>query len=225
MAIQEEMVRHVVKTVLEKHQAELKVLERDVVKLEHILSKPFAHMNYDDAIEYLQKQGHEIQWGDDFGAPDETALATLHDGPVFVERFPTAIKAFYMKPDPDRPEVVLAADLLAPEGYGEIIGGSQRIDDMDLLLRGSRNINFPRKPMSEYWTCAATAAFPFRIRHRPGKVCRLDLRPQPPAGGNPFPGCSTASIHRRNSPNREFFLVIGILIREGKRGQEVFSSR
>lgn len=150
MAIQEEMVRHVVKTVLEKHQAELKVLERDVVKLEHILSKPFAHMNYDDAIEYLQKQGHEIQWGDDFGAPDETALATLHDGPVFVERFPTAIKAFYMKPDPDRPEVVLAADLLAPEGYGEIIGGSQRIDDMDLLLQRIQEHKLPKEAYEWY---------------------------------------------------------------------------
>jgi len=150
MAIQEEMVRYVVKTVLEKHRVDLEVLERDVSKLENIISKPFAKMTYDDAIEYLQKQGHEIQWGDDFGAPDETALASLHDGPVFVERFPAAIKAFYMKPDPERPEVVLAADLLAPEGYGEIIGGSQRIDDMDLLLERIKEHQLPEEAFKWY---------------------------------------------------------------------------
>lgn len=150
MAMQEEMVRYVVKTVLEKHKRDLDVLERDTAKLENIISKPFAKMTYDQAIEYLQKQGHEIQWGDDFGAPDETALATLHDGPVFVEQFPTAIKAFYMKPVPGRPEVVLAADLLAPEGYGEIIGGSQRIDDMDLLLNRIKEHQLPEEAFKWY---------------------------------------------------------------------------
>lgn len=150
MAIQEEMVKHVIKTVLEKHRAELTELERDVSKLESIVAKPFAKMTYDEAISYLQEQGHEIQWGDDFGAPDETALASLHDGPVFVEHFPTAIKAFYMKPVPNRPEVVLAADLLAPEGYGEIIGGSQRIDDMDLLLQRIKEHNLPEEAFKWY---------------------------------------------------------------------------
>lgn len=150
LEIQEEMVKYVVKTVLEKHKADLAVLERDVSKLENVVAKPFAKMSYDDAIEYLQKQGHEIQWGDDFGAPDETALASLHDGPVFVDRFPAAIKAFYMKPDPERPEVVLAADLLAPEGYGEIIGGSQRIDDMDLLLQRIKEHDLPKQAFEWY---------------------------------------------------------------------------
>lgn len=150
LAIQEEMVKFVVKTILEKHKTDLAVLERDTSKLENVIAKPFAKMTYDEAIEYLQKQGHEIQWGDDFGAPDETALASLHDGPVFVEGFPAAIKAFYMKPDPQRPEIVLAADLLAPEGYGEIIGGSQRIDDMDLLLQRIKEHDLPQQAFEWY---------------------------------------------------------------------------
>lgn len=150
LALQEEMVKYVVKKVLEQHRPELVVLERDIAKLENVANKSFAKMTYDEAIKYLQEQGHEIQWGDDFGAPDETALATLHDGPVFVERFPAAIKAFYMKPDPERPEVVLAADLLAPEGYGEIIGGSQRIDDMDLLLQRIQEHELPQEAFKWY---------------------------------------------------------------------------
>lgn len=150
LRIQEAMVKHVVKAVLEKHKADLDILERDVTKLESVIAKPFAKITYDEAIEYLQKQGHEIQWGDDFGAPDETALASHHEGPVFVEGFPAAIKAFYMKPYPERPEVVLAADLLAPEGYGEIIGGSQRIDDMDLLLQRIKEHKLPEEAYRWY---------------------------------------------------------------------------
>ncbi len=150
MALQESMVKYVVKAVLDNHLRDLELLERDTVKLENILAKPFAKMTYDQAIQYLQSQGHEIQWGDDFGAPDETALANLHDGPVFVEHFPTAIKAFYMKPVPERPEVVLAADLLAPEGYGEIIGSSQRIDDLDLLLHRIQEQKLPEEAFAWY---------------------------------------------------------------------------
>ncbi|MDD2283585.1 MAG: asparagine--tRNA ligase [Eubacteriales bacterium] len=150
MALQEEMVKYVVRAVLDKHRRDLALLERDTAKLENVINKPFAKMTYDEAIEYLQKQGHEIQWGDDFGAPDETVLANLHDGPVFVEHFPTAIKAFYMKPVPGRPEVVLAADLLAPEGYGEIIGGSQRIDDLDLLLQRIQEHKLPEEAFKWY---------------------------------------------------------------------------
>lgn len=150
LTLQEEMVQYVIKTVLDRHRPDLAILERDTAKLENLVSKPFARMSYDDAIEYLQKEGHDIQWGDDFGAPDETALASFHDGPVFIEGFPAAIKAFYMKPDPDRPEVVLAADLLAPEGYGEIIGGSQRIDDMDLLLQRIQEHQLPQEAFKWY---------------------------------------------------------------------------
>lgn len=150
LALQEEMVQYVIKTVLDQHRPDLAVLERDTAKLENLVNRPFARMSYDDAIDYLQKEGHDIQWGDDFGAPDETALACFHDGPVFIEGFPAAIKAFYMKPNPDRPEIVLAADLLAPEGYGEIIGGSQRIDDMDLLLQRIQEHQLPQEAFKWY---------------------------------------------------------------------------
>lgn len=132
LEIQEHFVSHVVQSVLKNCQSELKVLDRDVSKLENV-TVPFPRITYDEAIELLQKQGHEIKWGEDFGAPDETAIAEHFDKPVFITHYPTEIKAFYMKPDPNRSEVVLCADLIAPEGYGEIIGGSQRIDDLDLL--------------------------------------------------------------------------------------------
>lgn len=150
LAIQEAMVKAVVSTVLAKNKGDLTTLERDLGKLENVAAKPFARISYDSAIEYLQSLGHEIQWGDDFGAPDETALASHHQGPVFVEGFPAAIKAFYMKPDPQRPEIVLAADLLAPEGYGEIIGGSQRIDDLDLLLERIHQHKLPPEAFQWY---------------------------------------------------------------------------
>lgn len=132
LRIQENFVSHVVQSVLQNCQKELKVLDRDLSKLENI-NAPFPRISYDDAIKLLQEKGHEIKWGEDFGAPDETAIAEQFDKPVFITCYPTEIKAFYMKPDPNRPEVVLCADLIAPEGYGEIIGGSQRIDDLELM--------------------------------------------------------------------------------------------
>ncbi|MCL6444247.1 MAG: asparagine--tRNA ligase [Alicyclobacillus sp.] len=134
VALQERFVSHVVQHVLEHCQAELETIGRDTSKLVNV-RPPFPRLTYDEAIAWLQANGHEIQWGDDFGAPHETALAEQYDRPVFIERYPTKIKAFYMQPDPDRPEVVLCADLLAPEGYGEIIGGSQRIHDYHLLAK------------------------------------------------------------------------------------------
>ena len=133
LKIQEGLLQAVVRHVLTHCALELQVLGRDVTKLERVL-EPFARITYDEAIALLRQKGHTITWGEDFGSPDETAIAEHFDRPVFVERYPASIKAFYMKPDPARPEVVLCADLLAPEGYGEIIGGSQRIDDSDLLL-------------------------------------------------------------------------------------------
>lgn len=132
LRIQEAFVSHVVQSVLKNCRQELKTLERDTSKLENVLA-PFPRITYDDAIKLLQEKGSEIKWGDDFGAPDETMIAEHFDKPVFITHYPTEIKAFYMKPHPERPEVVLCADLIAPEGYGEIIGGSQRIDDPELL--------------------------------------------------------------------------------------------
>ena len=132
LQVQEQYVTHMIRSVLKNCQLELKALGRDLSKLENIVA-PFPRITYDDAIKFLQENGHEIEWGEDFGAPHETAIAESFEKPVFITNYPAEIKAFYMKPHPERSEVVLCADLIAPEGYGEIIGGSQRIDDMDLL--------------------------------------------------------------------------------------------
>ncbi|OAS14016.1 asparagine--tRNA ligase [Paenibacillus oryzisoli] len=132
LEVQEQFVSHIVQTVLQNCQAELETLERDTSKLEKIKGS-FPRITYDEAVDYLQKNGHEFAWGEDFGAPHETAIAAQYETPVFITHWPTEIKAFYMKPDPSRPEVVLCADMIAPEGYGEIIGGSQRIDDPELM--------------------------------------------------------------------------------------------
>ena len=132
MRVQEELVSFVVQRVIQNRAAELKLIGRDIEKLKQIIP-PFPRLRYDEAINYLKEKGVETTWGNDFGGGDETIISERYDRPVFVTHYPTKTKAFYMKPDPERPEVVLCADLLAPEGYGEIIGGSQRIDDPELL--------------------------------------------------------------------------------------------
>ncbi|MGH2460646.1 MAG: asparagine--tRNA ligase [Chloroflexota bacterium] len=149
LRLQEALVSHVVQIVLRDRRPELDVLERDVSKLESALP-PFPRITYDRAIEILGEHGIERAWGDDFGAPDETALANLYDRPLFVEKYPSQVKAFYMQPDPDRPELALCDDLLAPEGYGEIIGGSQRIHDLALLERRLAEHELPREAYEWY---------------------------------------------------------------------------
>ncbi len=130
---QEQLLSFVVQDLLQHCRSDLALLERDLGSLERVQA-PFPRITYDEALERLGEAGLSLPWGEDLGAPHETALAAMFDRPVFLTHFPAKIKAFYMQPDPKRPEVVLAADLLAPEGYGEIIGGSQRIHDLDLLL-------------------------------------------------------------------------------------------
>lgn len=130
--IQEELISFIIKRVLERRGNELKLIGRDLSKLQKIVP-PFPRLKYDDAIKILLKKGVGTFWGNDFGGGDETILSEMYEKPVFITHYPAKSKAFYMKPDPERPEVVLCSDLLAPEGYGEIIGGSQRIDDLDLL--------------------------------------------------------------------------------------------
>ncbi|GEN85340.1 asparagine--tRNA ligase [Oceanobacillus sp. FSL W8-0428] len=133
LKVQENYVSFIVQSVLENCALELKTLERDISKLENIKA-PFPRISYDKAVEFLKEKGFDdIEWGEDFGAPHETAIAESFDKPVFITNYPKDIKAFYMKPDPERSDVVLCADLIAPEGYGEIIGGSQRIDDLELM--------------------------------------------------------------------------------------------
>lgn len=135
LKVQEQYVSFIVQSVLKNCQVELKTLGRDTSKLESIKA-PFPRITYDDALKLLHDKGFtDVKWGDDFGAPHETAIAESYDKPVFITHYPTSLKAFYMQPDPERPEVVLCADLIAPEGYGEIIGGSERIHDFDLLKK------------------------------------------------------------------------------------------
>ena len=147
--VAEAMIVFVVGRVLEKRRAELKLLERDVTKLEAIQS-PFPRMSYDDAVKFLQSKGSEIQWGGDFGGADETLLSQAHDRPVMVDGYPSAIKAFYMQPNPERPEVAMCVDVLAPEGYGEVIGGGQRIHDHDLLLHRIAEHQLPKAAFDWY---------------------------------------------------------------------------
>jgi asparaginyl-tRNA synthetase len=145
----EELVIFVVGRVLENRRAELAELERDISKLETIKS-PFPRMSYDDAVVELQKKGSEIQWGGDFGGTDVTLITEGLDRPLIVDRFPTQIKAFYFEPDPARPELALGVDFIAPEGYGEIIGGGQRIHDLDLLLKRLEEHQLPREAFDWY---------------------------------------------------------------------------
>ncbi len=147
--VAEEMILFIVGRVLENKREELKVLERDISKLE-MIQGPFIRMSYDDAVKNLQANGSEIVWGGDLGGGDETILTKQFDKPIMVDRFPTAIKAFYMQPDPEREEVALGVDVLAPEGYGEIIGGGQRIHDPDLLLRRIEEHGLPKEAFDWY---------------------------------------------------------------------------
>jgi len=133
MKIQEELICYIVKKVLEKDRKELEILERDVSKLEKIKA-PFGRMTYGEAIKKVQTLGSDIKDGDDLGADDETLLTQDSDAPIFVEKWPKKIKAFYMKRDPENSGLVLGSDLIAPEGHGEIIGGSEREDDYEVLL-------------------------------------------------------------------------------------------
>jgi asparaginyl-tRNA synthetase len=147
--VAEDLVVHVTGRVIEERKEELKVLERDTTKLESVKA-PFPRMRYEDAVKALQAKGSEIQWGGDFGNTDETLLMEGYDRPLIVDRYPAHIKAFYFQPDEQRPELALGVDILAPEGYGEIVGGGQRIHDLELLERRLREANLPREAFEWY---------------------------------------------------------------------------
>jgi asparaginyl-tRNA synthetase len=149
MRLQEDMVTRVVTDILANCADELKALERDVEPLKKIAT-PFIRMDYGEAIKTLQGKGSTIEWGNDLGGEDETVLTKLHEKPIFVMNYPKKAKAFYMKENPANPETVLCADLLAPEGYGEIIGGSQREDNLEKLLARIHEEKLPEEAYTWY---------------------------------------------------------------------------
>ncbi len=149
LALVEGLVASVVRRVLERRKRELEALGRDPAPLEKI-APPFPRLSYDDALARLREKGISIAWGEDFGGDEETVLSKMFDQPVFIHRFPARCKAFYMQPDPERPEVVLGADLLAPEGYGEVVGGGERIHDHALLERRIAEHKLPRAEYAWY---------------------------------------------------------------------------
>ncbi len=149
MALAEGLVSAIVQSVLKNKSREMETLKRDTKKLENV-KPPFPRISYEDAIQVLQKHGNPAKFGDDIGGDEETIVSNEFDRPVMVHRYPAAIKAFYMQPDAERPDLALAFDVLAPEGYGEIIGGSQRIHDYDLLVKRLREHNLPEESFQWY---------------------------------------------------------------------------
>ena len=149
MKIAQDMIVFAVAKVLETRGEELKALERDTSKLANVVA-PFPWLHYDDAIKLIHAKGSQTQWGSDFGGTDETMIAESYDRPVVVHRFPAAIKAFYMEPDPERPELTLSGDILAPEGYGEIVGGGERMSNGELLVQRLHEHKLPEDAFQWY---------------------------------------------------------------------------
>jgi asparaginyl-tRNA synthetase len=145
----EDLVVYLIERILEQNKKELEILERDIKPLDRV-KKPFPRLTYDEAQKMLKKKGSKMEWGDDFGAPEETLLSEIFDLPVCITHFPAKIKAFYMQPDPKRTELVLGVDMMASEGYGEIIGGGQRIHDLKLLEKKIKEFKLPREDYEWY---------------------------------------------------------------------------
>lgn len=149
MKIQEGLVCHIVKKVLADNQGELKVLERDIKPLKNVQA-PFYRLTHAEAVKKLHELDSDIKEDDDLGGDDETLLTKKYDKPLFIEKYPAKVKAFYMKRDPQNPELALCSDLLAPEGYGEVIGGSQREDDYETLIQRLKEHKLPQEPFEWY---------------------------------------------------------------------------
>jgi len=149
MKLAEDFISYIVQRVLERRKMELDILERDTSRLEKVLP-PFPRITYTEAVEILKKNNVDFPWGDDFGGKDETIISQQFDRPVIVHRYPAEVKAFYMKRDPEDERLALAMDVLAPEGYGEIIGGSQREDDYDTLVKRLEEHQLPREAFEWY---------------------------------------------------------------------------
>lgn len=178
MVLAEGFICFIIERVLSRRKAELETLERDVSKLEAV-AHPFPRLSYDEAVVRLQNAGSEIQWGGDFGGGDETILSEQFSSPIMIHGYPSAAKAFYMQPDPERPDVALCVDILAPEGYGEIIGGGQRIHDYDLLIGRIREHNLPEEAFRWYidlrkYGSVPHSGFGMGIERMVSWICKLD---------------------------------------------------
>lgn len=176
--VAEGLICFVVGRVLENRRTELETLERDISKLEAIKA-PFPRISYDQAVEILKKKGSEIEWGGDFGGTDETLLSEDYDRPVMVDRYPAQVKAFYFETDPDRPELALGVDVIASEGYGEIVGGGQRAHSLELLERRLRDHNLPAEAFDWYldlrrYGSVPHAGFGMGVERTVAWLCGLD---------------------------------------------------
>jgi asparaginyl-tRNA synthetase len=149
MDLAESLVRTVVLRVLAHQEPQLRLLERDIAPLQAV-AESFPRLSYSQTLERLKQEGKDLTWGEDLGGDEETVVSQWHPRPVLVHRYPKEAKAFYMEPDPDDPRLALCVDMLAPEGYGEIVGGSQRINDLDLLLARIKEHNLPQEPLEWY---------------------------------------------------------------------------
>ena len=178
MELAEDFLEYIVQTVLKDCEQELKVLERNTAMLQNV-KKPLPRISYSEAVEILHQKGINFEWGGDFGGTDETVISEQFDRPVMVHRYPSEVKAFYMKRDPENPKVALAVDVLAPEGYGEIIGGSQREDDLDMLLQRIKAHNLPQEAFEWYldlrrFGTVPHAGFGLGLERTVGWICGLE---------------------------------------------------
>ena len=178
MDLAEDFLEYIVQTILKDMDEELKVLERDTTLLKNV-KKPLPRISYDEAVEILKKNGIDFQYGNDLGGTDETVISNQFDRPVMVHRYPAEVKAFYMKRDPENPKVALAVDVLAPEGYGEIIGGSQREDDLNVLLGRIKEHNLPMEAFEWYldlrrFGSVPHSGFGLGLERTVGWICGLD---------------------------------------------------
>lgn len=178
MDLAEEFLEYVVQTVLKEKEEELKVLERDTTKLQNV-KRPLPRISYDEAVDILKKTEINFEYGNDFGGTDETVISENFDRPVMVHRYPAAVKAFYMKRDPENENLALAVDVLAPEGYGEIIGGSQREDNLDALLQRIKDHNLPQQAFEWYldlrrYGSVPHSGFGLGLERTVGWICGLD---------------------------------------------------
>ena len=178
MDLAEEFLEYIVQTVLKDMEEELKTIERDTTMLKNV-KKPLPRISYDEAVEILKKNGIDFQYGNDLGGTDETVISNQFDRPVMVHHYPAEVKAFYMKRDPQNPKLALAVDVLAPEGYGEIIGGSQREDDLNVLIERIKEHNLPMEAFEWYldlrrYGSVPHAGFGLGLERTVGWICGLE---------------------------------------------------